>query len=48
MELDRAGIHDIARQQPQEVERVEAKWEGWAAHANVLPAWGGYEKPARR
>jgi arylsulfatase A-like enzyme len=41
MERDRTEMHDLARQHPQELERLSAKWDAWAARANVLPlgAW---------
>ncbi len=41
MENDRTEMHDLAREHPQEVQRLSAKWDAWAARANVLPlgAW---------
>ncbi len=47
MEKDRTEMHDLAQQHPEEVKRLAAKWEAWAARANVLPLGHGYEKPPK-
>ncbi len=41
MDNDRTEMHDLASQHPQDVRRLAAKWDAWAARANVLPlgAW---------
>jgi arylsulfatase len=37
MEEDRTEMHDLAGNHSQEVQRLSAKWDAWAARANVLP-----------
>jgi arylsulfatase len=37
MEADRTEMHDLAAKRPQEVQRLAANWDAWAARANVLP-----------
>jgi len=44
MEKDRTEMHDLAKQHPQAVQRLTAKWDAWAARANVLPLGGWKEK----
>jgi arylsulfatase A-like enzyme len=41
MEQDRTEMHDLAAKHPQQVQRLSAKWDAWAARAGVLPlgAW---------
>ena len=41
MDKDRTEMHDLAKEHPQEVQQLSAKWDTWAARANVLPlgAW---------
>ncbi|MDB6077967.1 MAG: arylsulfatase family protein, partial [Akkermansiaceae bacterium] len=40
---DRSEQHDLAAERPDAVTALSAKWDGWAARANVLPlgAWRG-------
>jgi len=45
MEKDRTELHDFAGKHPQEVRRLSAEWDAWAARANVLPLGGWKEKP---
>ena len=47
MEQDRTEMHDLARQYQQEMERLAAKWDAWAARANILPLGRGYETPSK-
>jgi arylsulfatase len=41
MEKDRTEMNDLAGKQPGKVKELAAKWDAWAARANVLPlgAW---------
>lgn len=43
IETDRSEQHDLAEQQPDRVRDLAAKWDAYAARANVLPlgAWRG-------
>jgi arylsulfatase len=43
MEQDRTEMHDLAEKEPAKVKTLAAKWDAWAARANVLPlgAWKG-------
>jgi arylsulfatase len=43
---DRAEQHDLASSQPDRVKDLAAKWEGYAARANVLPL-GAWREDAR-
>jgi len=43
MEKDRTEMHDLAATHPQEVQQLSAKWDAWAARANVLPLGGWKE-----
>ena len=43
MEADRTEMHDLATKHPQEVQQLSAKWDAWAARANVLPL-GGWKR----
>jgi arylsulfatase len=47
MEADRTETRDLAAQMPEKVKELEAKWDAYAARADVLPlgAWRG-QKPA--
>ena len=40
METDRTEMHDLASQHPDKVNELAAKWDAWAARANVLPLGG--------
>jgi arylsulfatase A-like enzyme len=44
MEKDRTEMHDLAPQHPQDVQRLAAKWDAWAARAHVLPLGAWKEK----
>jgi arylsulfatase A-like enzyme len=37
MDEDRTETHDLSAKQPERVKELAAKWDGWAARANVLP-----------
>ncbi len=37
LKKDRTELHDIAAQQPKQVQELAAKWETWAKRANVIP-----------
>ena len=37
MEQDRTETHDLASSNPRKVKELSAKWDRWAARANVLP-----------
>jgi arylsulfatase A-like enzyme len=43
MVADRTEIHNLAEKQPDKVKELAARWEAWAARANVLPlgSWRG-------
>lgn len=43
---DRIEAHDLAAAMPEQVKELAAKWETWAARANVLPlgTWRGVQK----
>ena len=43
MATDRTEMHNLADKQPEKVKELAARWEAWAARANVLPlgAWRG-------
>lgn len=40
MENDRTEMHNLAAAQPNTVKELAAKWDAWAARANVLPLGG--------
>jgi arylsulfatase len=42
MVKDRTEMHDLAAQHPEKVKEMSAKWDAWAARANVLP-FGGWK-----
>ncbi len=44
MEKDRTEMHNLAGEHSQEVQRLSAKWDAWAARANVLPLGAWKEK----
>ena len=37
MKADRTELHDLAASQPEKVKELAAKWEAWAARAQVVP-----------
>ena len=37
IEADRTEMNDLASKQPAKVKELAAKWDAWAARANVLP-----------
>ncbi len=43
IETDRTEMNDLAAKQPERVKELAAKWDAWAARANVLPlgTWRG-------
>ena len=45
MEKDRTEMHDLASQSLGKVKDLAAKWDAWAARANVLPL-GGWKEPS--
>lgn len=45
---DRTEQHDLAGSQPERAQTLVAKWEAWAARANVLPLGGWRAAPAKR
>ncbi|RYG67026.1 DUF1501 domain-containing protein, partial [bacterium] len=47
---DRSEQKDLAAAQPQRVKELSAKWDAWAARANVLPlgGWRGAEAKGKR
>ena len=47
MEADRTEMHDLASKLPEQVRRLSAQWDAWAARANVLPLGAWKEKSAR-
>lgn len=40
MEKDRTEMHDLAKSNPEKAKDLAAKWDAWAARANVLPLGG--------
>jgi arylsulfatase len=40
MEKDRTEMHDLSKENPDKAEELSAKWDAWAARANVLPLGG--------
>lgn len=44
MEIDRTEMHDLASKYPDKVKDFSAKWDAYAARANVLPLGGWKEK----
>ncbi|MBP88302.1 MAG: arylsulfatase [Planctomycetaceae bacterium] len=48
MEADRTELHNLAAELPEKKTALEAKWNAWAARANVLPlgTWRGQAKAA--
>jgi arylsulfatase len=50
LEKDRSELHDLAAKQPATVRELEAKWDAWAARANVLPlgGWRGSGQPGKK
>ena len=46
MSADRTETRNLAGQQPDEVNELSARWEAWAARANVLPLGSWRSKPA--
>ncbi|MDO8541074.1 MAG: arylsulfatase [Opitutaceae bacterium] len=47
MENDRTEMHDLAAKEPARVKELAAKWDAWAARANVLPLGAWKEKAAK-
>jgi arylsulfatase len=45
MELDRSELHDLASEQSERASQMAAKWDAWAARADVLPL-GAWKEPA--
>jgi len=50
LEQDRSELHNLAAKQPAKVRELAARWETWAARANVLPlgTWRGGGRPAKK
>jgi arylsulfatase len=46
MEQDRTELHDLASTETEKVKELAAKWDAWAARANVLPLGGWKGKAA--
>jgi arylsulfatase A-like enzyme len=46
MEQDRTELHDLASTETEKVKELVAKWDAWAARANVLPLGGWKGKAA--
>ncbi len=46
MEKDRTEMNDLAAKDPERVKMLAAKWDAWAARANVLPLGSWKAKPA--
>ena len=46
IQRDRSELHDLAAQQPDRVQEMAAKWEAYAARANVLPL-GGWRRETK-
>ena len=44
---DRTEMHDLAAKRPEKVKELSAKWDAWAARANVLPL-GAWRASVRR
>lgn len=44
MDADRTEMHDLAKDKPELVRDLSAKWDTWAAGSNVLPLGGWREK----
>lgn len=44
---DRTEVNNLAAKQPEKVKELAAKWDAWAARANVLPL-GAWRAPAQR
>ncbi|MGZ4973237.1 MAG: sulfatase family protein, partial [Limisphaerales bacterium] len=47
METDRTEMHDLASKHPAKLKELAAKWDAWAARANVLPLGGWKDKNAK-
>lgn len=47
METDRTEMHDLAAKNPDKVKDLSAKWDAWAARADVLPLGGWKGKSAK-
>ncbi len=47
LKADRTETHDLAAQEPDRVERMDALWTAWAERADVLPRPGGGRKKGR-
>ena len=48
IEADRTEMNDLAAKQPEKVKELSAKWDAWAARANVLPLGTWRAAPQRR
>lgn len=50
MEQDRSELNDLAAANPQRVKELAAKWDAWAARADVLPlgAWRANEPAGKK
>ena len=46
MAADRTETHNLAERQPDKVKELAARWDAWAARANVLPLGGWRGQPA--
>jgi arylsulfatase len=46
MDRDRSELHDLAEKNPGKVRNLAAKWDAWAARANVLPLGTWKARPA--
>ena len=46
IERDRSELHNLAAEQPDRVRDLSAKWDGYAARANVLPL-GGWRRDGK-
>lgn len=46
LKTDRSETHDLANENPELVKKLEAKWDAYAAQANVLPL-GGWRGPPK-
>jgi arylsulfatase A-like enzyme len=44
MQADRTELNDLAERHPERVKELAAKWDAWAARANVLPL-GAWKRP---
>jgi arylsulfatase A-like enzyme len=47
LDADRTEMNDLAAREPERVKELAARWEAWAARANVLPL-GTWRRPAVR